>query len=225
MKYFIKLGFVLLLITSIASGVLAFLNGVTEPIIRANKSKAEISARMEVLPEAKNFVLDSLKVEAKEIAPDPLMIEEEISADGTFFKYYVGYDENNNVVGYTFTASLYGYSGDVKTMVGIGKDLKINKIKIISQSETPGLGANCTQQSFQDRFTALTANDLLVDKDGGNVKSLTGATITTRTITNSIREGLNALVEAVTNKTATPETTVDPITPENVVLSTPSKEA
>ncbi len=170
MKYYLKLGFVLLLITAIASGILAYLNTITQPIIEENQRIAQEKARKEVLPSAATF--------------------EEVNGDLT---YYIGKDAEENVVGYTFAASLYGYSSNVKTMVGINPDLIIEKIKIISQAETPGLGANCEKSEFQEQFSGKQKSELLVDKDGGAIESLTGATITTRTITNSIKAAMNKL--------------------------------
>ncbi|MCK4653475.1 MAG: FMN-binding protein, partial [Candidatus Cloacimonetes bacterium] len=131
MKYFFKLGFVLLVITVIASGVLAYINSITKPIIEENQRKAKEEARMEVLPEAATF--DSISY----------LNEETV---------YIGKNEEGNIVGYTFVASLYGYSSDVKTMVGVTPDLKVNRIKIIEQKETPGLGANCEKPEFQQQF-------------------------------------------------------------------------
>lgn len=205
MNYYVKLGLVLLVITAVASGILAFLNGVTEPIIKANKIAAEIAARKDVLPDAVSFVADSVQVEAKKVKPDPLAIKEEVTEGASYFKFFQALNEAEETVGYCFTASLYGYSGDVITMVGIGIDMKINKIKVISQTETPGLGANCIMQSFQDRFKALGSSELVVDKDGGNIQSLTGATITTRTIANSIKDGLEVLEKSLAADPAIPE--------------------
>jgi len=170
MKYYIKLGFVLFIITAIASGVLAYLNTITQPIIEENQRIAQEKARKEVLPSAVSF--------------------EEVTGDLT---YNIGKDADDNVVGYTFVASLYGYSSDVKTMVGVNKDMIIENIKVISQAETPGLGANCENPEFQAQFSSKQKADLKVDKDGGKIVSLTGATITTRTITNSIRAAMEKL--------------------------------
>jgi len=170
MKYYLKLGFILFIITVIASGVLAYINTLTQPIIEKNQRIAQEKARKEVLPSAITF--------------------EEVTCDIT---YHIGKDAGGNIVGYTFVASLYGYSSDVKTMVGVNTDLIIEKIKIISQSETPGLGANCEKPEFQAQFSEKQKTDMRVDKDGGNIVSLTGATITTRAITNSIKAALDKL--------------------------------
>ena len=55
MKYYVKLGLILLLITSVASGILALLNNKTQPIIEENQRKEAEQARKEVLPEAVVF--------------------------------------------------------------------------------------------------------------------------------------------------------------------------
>lgn len=170
MKYYLKLGFILFIITAIASGVLAYLNTLTQPIIEENQRVAQEKARKEVLPSAITF--------------------EEVTGK---LAYHIGKDAEEQIVGYTFVASLYGYSGDVKTMVGVNTDLVIEKIKIISQAETPGLGANCEKPEFQEQFSGKQKTEMKVDKDGGTIVSLTGATITTRTIANSIKAAMDKL--------------------------------
>ncbi len=170
MKYYIKLGFILFIITAIASGVLAYLNTLTQPIIEENQRVAQEKARKEVLPSAVTF--------------------EEVLGELT---YHIGKDAEENIVGYTFVASLYGYSSEVKTMVGVNTDLVIEKIKIIFQAETPGLGANCEKPEFQEQFSGKQKTEMKVDKDGGTIESLTGATITTRTIANSIKAAMDKL--------------------------------
>lgn len=180
MKYYLKLGFILFIITAIASGVLAYLNTLTQPIIEENQRVAQEKARKEVLPSAVTF---------EEVFNEEVINEEVIGE----LTYHIGKDAEEQVVGYTFVASLYGYSGDVKTMVGINTDLIIEKIKIISQAETPGLGANCEKLEFQEQFSGKQKTEMKVDKDGGTIVSLTGATITTRTIANSIKAAMNKL--------------------------------
>jgi len=209
MKYFLRLGFVLFVITAIASGVLAYINSFTGPIIAENQKKVQGEARKEVLPSAVKFVPDSVSVEKIE-EKDPL---KKTSKDtNNLFRYYRCYDENDNFVGYTFEASLYGYSSEVKTMVGVGPDFTVGKIKTISQSETPGLGANCMKEDVQKRFFHKKKDELVVDKDGGTIKSITGATITTRTIANSIKNGLEILEKNI--KKTPVEIDVEPVVEE-----------
>lgn len=194
MKYFIRLGLVLFIITAIASGILAYVNGLTKDKIAENKIKAEEMARSEVLPGTENFTAKKVTLPAAEVEPNPLKKKAD---DGPReFVYYQGNDKDGNLTGYTFVASRYGYSSEVKTMVGVNPDMEILNIKVIEQAETPGLGANSTSDSFQGQFSKKTLSGLKVDKDGGEIVSLTGATITSRTITNSIADGLKVLQEA-----------------------------
>jgi H+/Na+-translocating ferredoxin:NAD+ oxidoreductase subunit G len=195
MNYFVKLGLVLLLITAIASGILAYVNGLTADKIKENKLVAEQEARKEVLSEASRFEEQTKTLPAVEEEPNPLKNIAE--AGPRQFTYYMGYNSESELVGYTFVASQYGYSSVVKTMVGVKLDMSIAQIKVIEQAETPGLGANAGTKDFQGKFTDMNEDQLKVDKDGGAIKSLTGATITSRAVTNSIADGMKILSEAV----------------------------
>ena len=86
--------------------------------------------------------------------------------------------------------------------MGIDTSYTIYAIKILSQQETPGLGSLCEQVRsgesnpwWQAQFTGKTAKGIAVDKDKGEIESITGATITSRAITNSIAEGVDRLFE------------------------------
>ncbi|MCD6181429.1 MAG: RnfABCDGE type electron transport complex subunit G [Candidatus Cloacimonetes bacterium] len=205
MKYYLRMGLTLLLIAVIAGGILAVVNDYTAPIIKQTKLQTEVQARREVLPSATFFVKDSIAVAKAKTKRNPLKIVQDTSSDTSFFIYYKGFSADSTLAGYCYIASLYGYSSNVKTMVGVTPEMTINKIKVISQQETPGLGANCEKAEFQAGFNTLDAAALHVDKDGGAVKSITGATITSRAITNSIRAGLEILNKQASGSAA-PET-------------------
>jgi len=198
MNYFVKLGLVLLIITAIASGILAFVNDLTKEQIEKNKADAQEEARQEVLPKAVRFEEKKITLPAKEKEANPLKKQEETGPRE--FVYFAGYNSEDELAGYTFVASKYGYSSEVKTMVGVGNDLKVLKIKVIEQAETPGLGANAATDAFQDIFNGKSQNQLKVTKDGGEIESLTGATITSRAVTGSIAEGLKVLSETVSGE-------------------------
>jgi len=171
MKTFFKYGFILFFVVAISCGILAWVNAQTAPLIEENMRLAKINAQKSVFPEAYSFT----EIENED------------------FVYSIAYDVHNNLIGYILEASGQGYSGVIKTIVGLSADFTINRIAILEQSETPGLGANCTRADFLHRFKDLSLRDLKIDKDGGNITSITGATLTTRTITNSIRNILERL--------------------------------
>lgn len=182
--YMARMGIVLLLIAGVASGILGFVNSKTAPLIKENKEKVERNARSAVLQEGQ----ETIEID---FGSGP------IEHDG--FTYYIGKNVQGELLGYTFVAQQNGYSGVVRTMVGVTPDFKIKHIRVIEQTETPGLGAKAGLPDFPPRFEGLSASQLVVDKDGGNIASITGATITTRTITNSVRVGLERLVKTLEN--------------------------
>lgn len=202
MKFYLNLAFRLFIISAIAAGILAYMNDITAPMIEENLKQEEINARTAVLPSANEFLPESIVLPKKKEteAPNPFKMKKEETENS--FDYFVGKDAAGEIVGYTFVAKKYGYSSEIKTMVGVSTNLSVKNTKIIFQSETPGLGANCEVASFPEKYIGKSENDMLVDKDGGKIESITGATITTRAITNSIKEGLASLKIALKNKGA-----------------------
>ena len=146
---------VLVLICVIMSGLLAFTNGVTEPIIEEAERRANEEARLEVLPNADSF----LRVE---IADLPSSVTEVYQAE--------------NGVGYTFSIVAEGYGGKntLKMTVGIDGEGKITGTKVLSQSETPGLGAKIVSDAnFYGQFPG---KDAAYVSDIKNIDTISGAT-------------------------------------------------
>jgi electron transport complex protein RnfG len=109
--------------------------------------------------------------------------------------YYIGYKSNNRrkVAGYAFLTESKGYCSTIRTLVGIDPEGRIVSMKILSEQETPNLGMKCeeirpgeTSPWWQSQFFDKQADKIRVDKDGGPIQVLTGATITSRAITDSI---------------------------------------
>lgn len=172
MKYYLKLGVILMAICAIATGILAYVNSVTEPKIEALKAEEAVKSREELIPDC-DFEEVSLRDD---------------------FSYFIATDkETKELKGYTFTSQKKGYGSTIKTMAGLDPEFRVIGIKIIDQSETPGLGANCTKESFTSQFAGKTPEQLVVDKDGGPIKSLSGATITSRAIASSLKEEIEAI--------------------------------
>jgi Na+-translocating ferredoxin:NAD+ oxidoreductase subunit G len=171
LKDILRLGLILFAISAIATGILAWVNSVTYPTIARLKIEDAIKTRQELMPTAKTF-------------------EEKKAVADTNFVYYVAKDAEGSVLGYALTAVKHGYSSDVHTMVTLDGKFAITNLKVIDQNETPGLGTHCQDKDFPARFLGISLENLRVDKDGGAIKSLTGATITTRAITNSLREAI-----------------------------------
>ena len=110
----------------------------------------------------------------------------------------VAKDDNNNVLGYAVEATSItksGYGGRIKLMVGFvedGDNVTISGVEVLSQNETPGLGANMTQPGNALLSSILKKNPaeltFKVKKDdaNGSFDSLTGSTISSRAYANAV---------------------------------------
>lgn len=133
-----------------------------------------------------------IKTVLENIFPDLTGFEEE---EDLFVIY-----EGNNIAGYTFIASGNGYSGIISILVGMNNDYTIKDIAILSQTETPGLGSEITEKSFTDQFIGLGADEIILSGDGGNVDAITGATISSKAVTDAVREKMVGIIEKLSNK-------------------------
>ena len=116
----------------------------------------------------------------------------ELKNDKSDFPYWTGWKdaEKTEIGGYIFIARGSGYSSVIESMVGVGPDGAIVSVIIMSQQETPGLGAKVQEVRhgesspfFPQRFEGKTAHDnIKVEQDGGKIESITGATISSRTV-------------------------------------------
>ncbi|MCP4716745.1 MAG: FMN-binding protein, partial [Deltaproteobacteria bacterium] len=82
-------------------------------------------------------------------------------------------------------------------MAGVDNQLSVTGIKIISHSETPGLGANITSDDFCRQFSGkdLTDSHWKLKQNGGTVDQISGATISTRAVTKAVHTGLTFYAE------------------------------
>ena len=90
-------------------------------------------------------------------------------------------------VGYAFLALGKGYGGDIVILVGLENETIIKGISIISQKETPGLGARISENSFMDKFVGLSIDDIALRREGGQIDAITGATISSGAVVDAVR--------------------------------------
>ena len=85
-----------------------------------------------------------------------------------------------------------GYSGEIKTLVGIDKEDKILGVRVIAHKETPGLGDYIEIDKSQwiknfdlKSLEKVSEKQWAVKKDGGDFDYVSGATITPRAVIKS----------------------------------------
>ena len=121
----------------------------------------------------------------KEVLPESAVTIEEVRTvdmDGQKYEYNLAYDEQGNTVGCAINVAPVGFGGPIAIKVGFDANGVIWNTKVLSQAETPGLGAKCTETSFSEQFKGFdpAQKKLAVKKDGGDVDAITASTITSR---------------------------------------------
>ena len=161
----------------VCSSLLAGVYALTKaPIDAAAKAKNE-AAIMEVLPAG------------------AVTIEEErtVDFDGASYTYNLAYDQQGNTVGCAVNVSPVGFGGPIVIKVGFDANGVICNTKVLSQAETPGLGAKCVEPAFSEQFKGWnpSARKLSVKKDGGDVDAITASTITSRAYADGLALAVN----------------------------------
>ena len=161
--------FVLFAITLAAGLSLGYVNDITlEP-----KAKARLAKKMKAL----NVVLPQFDNDP--ISDGYLLKMAEVKDSVEIYPAY----KDSVFAGAAITGvSERGYSGLVNLMVGFQPDGQIINIAVLEQKETPGLGTKMKGEKFLRQFREKhpASFDLKVQKDGGEVDALAGATISTR---------------------------------------------
>ncbi|MBN2102548.1 RnfABCDGE type electron transport complex subunit G [bacterium] len=189
MKEILKYALILMTVTLIASGALALVNSLTAPKIEAQKQKELQQGLSNVLCNVDYGIIEKQQLNGH--------------------VYYTGYadKDTSQLSGYAFSAYGLGYSSTIWILVGIDTAGFITGINILDQKETPGLGARCTEIKsgeknpwWVEQFRNKNAKTISVVKDGGTIESITGATITSRAITNAISEKSKILLQQLNNQ-------------------------
>lgn len=158
---FVNMVLCLGVITLVCSALLAGIYVLTEePIAKAAQAKTESAIAA--------------------VTPAFAELRNETTSDGTAYCIAVG--EDSSEVAYVVNASSVGFGGRIDLMVGFLPDGTIYDTAVLGHSETPGLGAKCTEEAFAGQFKGFDPSQrkLYVRKDEGDVDAITASTITSR---------------------------------------------
>ncbi len=182
MKDYIKLGMTLLLISAIASGLLAGLNSVTAPIIADAALQASYGKYFEILGDS---------VEINETA-DALAIMDKYPEITSVLES----TEGGQVNSYIFSVVSNGYGGEMENAIIIDPNGTVLGYRNLSNNETPGFGAQIGENGFYPRFEgkSVSSGQLVLGTGGGEneIEAISGSTITS----NAVMTGLNQAVAA-----------------------------
>ena len=175
MSQLVKFGLILGVICLAATLVLAVTYEVTKPKIEKQLKMEEENALRSIMPSADSF--------------------NEKNLDGIeYFEALKG----KTVVGYCIRITGNGYSGYIRLIAGIDINGTIGGVAILEHSETPGLGAKIaeirpgeSEPWFLKQFKGKDARDIAIKK---NIDAITGATISSKVVTDAIRKSADDLL-------------------------------
>ncbi len=183
-----KYGVILFVITAVTGLILGGVYTKTLEPIQIAKAKEKNEALASTLPGASEF--------------KPV----EITGDaGIITEIYEG-SEGGEVRGYNFTVTPKGYGGLITLVVGIGNDGRVMDIKILSHSETPGLGAKSVEPAFAGQFKEKAAEALSVTKtppdEESQIQAISGATITSTAVVTGVNTAIKYWRENLAEESA-----------------------
>ncbi len=191
-KIMLKEAGVLFAITLVAGLLLGFVYELTKEPIRIQEEKAVQEACAAVFADADAFVEISYTLSEEtgaELSATSIKI-------GTI---YEAYDADNSLLGYVIeSTSSAGYGGDITIYLGVTLEGTLNEISILDISETAGLGMKAGDV-LVPQFSNKTVESFTYTKSGATsedeIDAISGATITTKAVTNAVNGGLLAAKE------------------------------
>ncbi len=129
---------------------------------------------------------------------DNINEEQMVSVEG-FDKQLKIYEatKNDKTSGYAVETYATGFADEIALLVGFDTEYNINKISVLSQKETPGLGAKIAnpQDKFVIQFEGKNPQEfkLAVKKDSGDIDAITASTITSRAFALAVERAYEAV--------------------------------
>ncbi len=182
--------------------VLGFLLGAVyeitkEPIAAAEKAALDEAYKV-VFADAASFEEDTEfdATKAAEVIAASEFPNDEITAVNK------AVDASGNVLGYVINViSHEGSQADIAFSVGIQNDGTLNGYSITTISETPGLGVLVQEEPFYSQFQGKSEETYSVVKTApaadNEIQAVTGATISSRAVTNGVNACLVYFREAL----------------------------
>ncbi len=174
----VKFGFVLGTICLAATLVLAVTYEVTKPKIEEQFRREEKESLEIIMPGADDFV--------------------EKTVQG--IEYFEAY-KDKTLMGYCVRVVGNGYGGYIRMLAGVDLNGVIKGVEILEQYETPGLGAKIDETKpgekdpwFLRQFKGKHASSVIVKK---NIDVITGATISSKAVTDAVREKVTEFFQKV----------------------------
>jgi electron transport complex protein RnfG len=144
------------------------------------------------------------KLAAEAGGPDKQLLEMGVVHDATKFKLvgggeicYEAYD-GGDLIGYGAMAEVQGMQGMITLAVGVDPDFVVTGVVVVSQKETAAVGDKIQKQpEFAAQFAGVGLDGLALSSDGGQIDGISGATISSRYVTDGVVEIIGKMQEEV----------------------------
>ncbi len=166
-KEILRIGGVLCIICAAVALILSFVNLITFERIAENEEMEKREAMVAL------FASESIEYAALEGAPD------------TVDEIFVITDKGTDL-GYCVSLSPNGFGGGIGMMVAIDNEGKIIGTRIVSHSETPGLGSRIEGEDFLSQFIGASGT-------ASNYDIISGSTISSKAVIAGVNDALEAI--------------------------------
>ena len=174
-----RIALVLFLICTLVAALVSTVHALTDEVYQAN-----------VLRQKQQAIAALFGDEAIEC--------QSLSTEGTQVQELYRVSVGGVTVGYCANVKSAGFGGDIDMMVAIAPDGTMRGVKIVSMSETPGLGSRTGEEEYLSQYADLAfygSHDSLVL--GEDIDAVSGATISSRAVLAGVNAALEALLQYV----------------------------
>ncbi len=163
---------VLVSVCAVAGALLGGVHHVTAPVIASAEQRRAEQTYAELMPEAASFEEVTCEAEGCTAALKAL-------------------DATGGPVGYVIVAEAKGYGGMVPLAVAFDKDGAVQRVTVMPNEETPGLGSRAEDDSYLSQYVGITANAA----DGASIDLISGATISSTAVRTAFYRAVAAYEE------------------------------
>ncbi len=181
-KDIVKITINLVVVYLIGGLILSLMYAWAAPQIYKNNEETEKKALKELIPDA-----------------DSIYTIGEWEPHEKHANYFVA-KKNGQVIGYIVQSFGKGYSSFINTFIAVDTNFTVQKIKVLSHNETPGLGDGIEEKGFQGQFKGKTIDHLKVIKGEtkDDIQAISGATISSRAVTeDAVKNGVDFLMKTL----------------------------
>lgn len=168
LKYYLRIGGTLLIISACIAVMLGVINFFTADIIAENKAE-------ELNKSIKNIFSDLTNIE-----------EMNLETNNSIKQIYSIYKDDSQL-GYCVYLESSGFNGAVEILVGTDMNGVVTGVEIISHSETPGLGSKADNKEYLTNYIGKSKKVTL----NSDIDAIAGATITSKAILTGVNTALS----------------------------------